>query len=117
MFPIPPQLSSIHQLMNAAELRQQVISQNLANVNTPGYQRLDVEFEEIYAQHLKEGGEMGTSTIAPRVFQEEGLNTRHDGNNVDVDREIGQLNRNAMLFQTYSQIVASQFDLMRRAIR
>lgn len=116
MFPIPSQIHHLSQLMNAAQMRQGVISQNLANVNTPGYQRLDVQFEELLAEQLKTGqpGNSG-GQLAPRIVAEQGLNNRSDGNNVDIDREIGQLNRNAMLYQTYSQIMASQFDIMRRA--
>jgi len=112
---IPPQINSLNQLMNAAQLRQSVISQNLANVNTPGYQRLDVQFEELLAEHLRSGKSPPGEGPAPRVVPEKGLNQRADGNNVDVDREISQLNRNAMMYQTYSQLMASQFDLLRRA--
>lgn len=116
MFPLPPQIDHLNQLMSAAQLRQGVISQNLANVNTPGYQRLDVQFEDLLAEHLKSETSAGAAVPQPRVVAEQGLNNRSDGNNVDIDREIGQLNRNAMLFQTYSQVMSSQFDLMRRAI-
>ncbi|WP_437226282.1 flagellar basal body rod protein FlgB [Planctomicrobium sp. SH661] len=115
MFPLPPQIDHLSQLMGAAQLRHGVISQNLANVNTPGYHRLDVQFEDLLAAHLKGGDKGATDVPRPVVVQEKGLNERSDGNNVDIDREIGQLNRNAMLFQTYSQIMSSQFDLMRRA--
>lgn len=114
---IPSQVNQLSQLMGAAQLRHGVISQNLANVNTPGYQRLDVQFEELLADHLKSGACLPGSSPVPQVVREEGLNSRFDGNNVDIDREISQLNRNAMMFQTYSQLMGSQFDLMRRAIR
>lgn len=114
---IPPQMNHLNQLMSAAQLRHGVISQNLANVNTPGYQRLDVQFEDLLAAQLKSGNSSSGQLLAPQVVPEAGLNSRFDGNNVDIDREIGQLNRNAMMFQTYSQLMGSQFDLLRRAIR
>jgi len=117
MFPLPPQINHLSQLMNAAQLRHGVISQNLANVNTPGYQRLDVQFEELLAEQLNSGNSAQASLLQPQVVPEQGLNDRGDGNNVDIDREISQLNRNAMLFQTYSQVMSSQFDVMRRAVR
>ena len=41
---------------------------------------------------------------------------RADGNTVDIDLEIGELQRNAMMYQTYSQLLAAQFATMRRAI-
>jgi len=112
---MPVQINHLNQLMNAAQLRQGVISQNLANVNTPNYQRLDVQFEDLLAEHLRSPDAAAGNLPQPTVVPEAGLNNRADGNNVDVDREIGQLNRNAMMYQTYSQLMASQFDLLRRA--
>lgn len=114
MFPIPQRLDQLAGLMGATQLRHGVISQNLANVHTPGYHRLDVQFEELLTEHLK--GEATSGEMPqPIVYEEQGLNERPDGNNVDVDREITEMNRNAMMFQTYSQLLASQYDLMRRA--
>ena len=95
-------------------MRQRVISNNIANVNTPNYQRLDVDFEEQLAKELK-----GTSVSAavPSVVLTKGLTARGDGNNVDIDREIGQLNKNAMLQQTYLQLLGSQLERMKLAIQ
>ncbi len=115
MFPLFPQLENLSQLMNASEMRQRVISHNLANVNTPGYQRLDVEFEEALAAHVKAGRSASSSVPAPHIVEQQGLTARNDGNNVDIDKEVIELNRNAMLYQTYSQILASRFDMLRRA--
>jgi len=115
MFSLPPQIDHLNHLMNAAQLRHGVISQNIANVNTPEYQRLDVRFEELLAQQMKSGKTSSEAVPKAQVYREQGLNDRPDGNNVDIDREIGQLNRNAMMYQTYTQIMTSQFDLMRRA--
>jgi flagellar basal-body rod protein FlgB len=119
MLRFTPQLEQLPALMDAAQLRQRVISQNLANVNTPGYQRLDVEFEEALAKEVKEqqeSGRTGMSEVTAKIVVDESASVRADGNNVDVDRELGQLNKNAMLFQMYSQLLQSQFASMRRAI-
>ncbi|WP_437205276.1 flagellar basal body rod protein FlgB [Planctomicrobium sp. SH664] len=117
MFGVSPQLGALAKLMDVADLRHHVISQNLANVNTPGYQRLDIDFEKEFSKAIQKGGVEATAGLKPRVIEEAGLAARTDGNNVDVDREIGELNRNALQFQTYSQLLSSQFDLMRRATR
>jgi flagellar basal-body rod protein FlgB len=111
------QVDGLTRLMDVAELRHRVISNNLANVNTPAFRRLDVEFEQAFMQELKSHSADGARSVEARIVEEQGLPERADGNNVDIDREIGQLNRNAMLFQTYSQILASQFEMMRRATR
>jgi len=110
------QIENLPSLMNAAEMRQRVISQNLANVNTPGYRRLDVEFESELAKAIDGSKPAGRSAVTPKIVEDNSASLRADGNNVDVDREIGQLNKNSMLFQMYSQLLRSQFDAMRRAI-
>jgi flagellar basal-body rod protein FlgB len=108
-----PHMELLGRLITATEMRQRVISNNIANVNTPNYQRIDVEFESQLAEELN-----GRSTghAAPVISLTPGLTARADGNNVDIDREIGQLNKNAMLQQTYIQLLGSQLEQMRLAI-
>ena len=101
--------------LTAQQRRMTVIANNLANVNTPGYHRHDVEFEE-HLTRLLQTGDLTSSLDAPRVVEVEGLPERADGNNVDVDQEIGQLNKNSLLYQTWTQILASKVSMMRSAI-
>ena len=100
-------------LIEASEMRQRVIANNLTNVTTPNYRRLDVEFEAQLAEELQ-GRSFGPAS--PQIVETPGLTTKADGNNVDVDREIGQLNKNAMLQQTYVQLLGSHLERMRLAI-
>ncbi len=101
-------------LMDAAELRHSVISHNLANVNTPGYRRLEVIFDDALEEA---GGTSGSGSSArPIVQEEQGLPVRADGNNVDIDREAVQLDKNALTYQTYSQLLATELQMMKLAI-
>ena len=112
---LPSQSGLLVRLLDAAELRHSVISHNLANVNTPGYQRLEVVFDDF----LDEAGtaQNGESTARPIVQEEQGLPARADGNNVDIDREAVKLEKNALSYQTYSQLLASEIQMMQRAIK
>ena len=108
-----PHIDLLGRLIGATEMRQRVISNNIANVNTPNYQRIDVDFERQLADELNG---MTSDRASPSVVLTKGLTARADGNNVDIDREIGQLNKNAMLQQTYIQLLGSQLERMRLAI-
>jgi flagellar basal-body rod protein FlgB len=108
-----PQFDLLSRLISATDLRQRVISNNLTNVNTPNYQRLDVDFETQLAQELTGHS---SQVAAPRIVEVRGLTSRADGNNVDIDREIGHLGKNAMLQQTYLQLLGSHLEQMRLAI-
>lgn len=115
MLGFPKQTELLTKLMEVSEVRHRVISQNLANVNTPGYTRLKVNFEDALSREIMDGNVTGAQ-VAPEVTEDRQLPARADGNNVDVDLEIGELQRNAMMYQTYSQLLASQFATMRLAI-
>lgn len=116
MLAVSSQADLLSRLLQVSELRQRTVSQNLANVNTPGYKRLAVRFEDELAQCLSQGQPHGASALEPVVVQPTGSSERADGNNVDIDIELGELQRNALLYQTYTQLLNSQFGTMRRAI-
>jgi flagellar basal-body rod protein FlgB len=104
------------QVMNAASLRHRVISQNIANVNTPGYHRLAVTFEDEMAQALVGHSPMGPAPVVkPHVVVADGPE-RVDGNTVDIDQEMGDLAKNALLFEAAAQIVTSRLSSYKAAI-
>lgn len=112
-------LSSRQQLLGSAlrfaELEHGLISQNIANANTPNYKTRELSFDDFLdaARHANTDSHPDGDV---EVRLTEGLATRADGNNVDLDREMGRLKQNAMLFKTLSQLLMSQMDVMRRAM-
>lgn len=105
----------LNRLLAASEQRQQVISHNIANVNTPNFKRLELDFEEALAGELKRGRGSGRQAEAV-VRQSHGLPMRSDGNNVDIDQEMGQLAKNALLQQTWLQLMGTEMGQLRRAM-
>lgn len=87
--------------------KQQVISANLANVDTPGYKTKYVTFEENFQSRLKEAAQTGDrkqirSAIANARWEVNNTNketSRLDGNNVDADVEIVEMTRAALQYQ------------------
>ncbi|MCA9061141.1 MAG: flagellar basal body rod protein FlgB [Planctomycetaceae bacterium] len=109
------QIDLLGRLINASDLRQKVISQNIANVNTPNYHRLDVEFESLLAQELQQQGT--AAEASPVIAETIGLTARSDGNNVDIDQEIGHLNKNALMQQVYLHLLRSELAEMKMAMK
>ena len=110
--------SQMHLLGNAldgAEQNHRVLSQNIANVNTPGYKTRRLEFDKLVQQLDSGAAQRGRVDDVP-VETLKGLEERVDGNNVDMEREISELKKNALAFQTYSHLMASKLATMRRAI-
>jgi len=101
--------------LNGAEQNHCLLSQNVANVNTPGYKTQRIQFDKFVKQLESEAAGRGLIDEI-EVEKVKGLRSRVDGNNVDMEREISELKKNALAFQTYSHLLASKLSTMRRAI-
>jgi flagellar basal-body rod protein FlgB len=104
-------------LLDVATMRQDVIAQNVANVNTPGYAIMEVSFEDNLREALASNDWRDRlSTVNPEVVQTAKEAERADGNNVDVDLEMGRLQKNGLYFQAYTQMLANELAQFRTAI-
>ena len=112
----PSQFDLLARLLDASSLRHRVIAQNVANVNTPGYHRRDVSFEDALARELPQSGRTQVPDVQPVVVEKTDGFVRSDGNNVDIDAEMGRLSKNSLLYGAYSQILAAKIASMRAAI-
>jgi flagellar basal-body rod protein FlgB len=109
-----PQMDLLARLLDAADLRHRVIANNVANVNTPGYRRQEVRFEEALSEALAKGGE--ATSVRPQVVEAAGDVGRADGNTVDIDAEMARLSTNSLLYRLFAQVLTGQLATMRSAI-
>ena len=94
--------------------RQQQITSNIANVDTPGYHGKDIDFQAEMRQVMS--GE-NSLQLQPASQEEVGLTERPDGNNVDIDREGLLLSQTQLQYQLGVQLVKSQFQTLLTAIK
>jgi flagellar basal-body rod protein FlgB len=102
---VGPQLERYLDLLSA---RQKLVVSNIANVDTPGYQTQDIDFQSEFQSAL--GG-------PPRVNEVSGLPSKNDGNNVSLDREARLLAENALRFSVASNLLRSEIQEVRVAIK
>ncbi len=117
--------------LDAAALRNSVIANNLANVDTPRFKRSAVNFEDELAKALNgSGGITGIRTharhipigprsateVSPRVEVQNDVSMRNDGNNVDIDREMAALAKNTILYNALVQQVSGEFQKLKSVI-
>jgi flagellar basal-body rod protein FlgB len=93
--------------MDLLATRQKLVASNIANVDTPGYQTQDIDFQREFQKTMG-----GTST----VVGVEGLAVKNDGNNVSLDRESRLLAENALRFQMASTLLHGEITQIRSAI-
>ena len=108
--------------MTAASIRQEVIANNLANVNTPNYKKSVVEFEELLAREIYGEEPDGKLKLVrthdkhlppedlpfhaePKIVEDNSTTMRVDDNNVDIDIEMASLAKN----QLYYNAIVTEF--------
>ncbi len=111
--------------LNGLAMRQEMIGQNIANVDTPGYHAQNLSFESAVkkAMQTQDGMSMGRTHAAHLTPASDstafftGLRTggteRADGNNVDIDTELIQMTETGLRFQTLSQTVSKKLALLK----
>lgn len=114
--------NKIERGLDAAWLRNNVISQNIANVDTPGYKRKVVRFEEFLNSEMK----TGVINSGGSKLYSEGMNVtedsaatsyRSDGNNVDIENEMALLAANNLRYNTLIQRINGNFAKLKNVIR
>lgn len=105
--------------LGAAGKRQEVLANNLANVNTPGYKRLDVEFDGMLAKAVdaaRAGDSSALDALRPGVNTDDSVSVRADGNSVDVDQEMAFLAENNIRYNALVQLSQKKLETLKYVI-
>ncbi|MFY9645234.1 MAG: flagellar basal body rod protein FlgB [Terriglobales bacterium] len=116
-----PLLRGLERVLDVSAFRHQILTSNLANVDTPGYRTRDVrEFAGEIEQSMS-GGEdspdgMSRAEFTPVARPVRGLLERPDGNNVSVERESLLLAENQLRFTVAVAFLKAEFHRLSSAI-
>lgn len=109
--------SLLGEMIGAASLRHQVLSRNIANIDTPGYRPMEVSFSE-ELRLASAAGELPATVVKAAVVADPAAGAgRYDGNTVDLDRQMAKMAENALWHNVLIQILNSRMNLLRTAIR
>jgi flagellar basal-body rod protein FlgB len=98
--------------LDGLALRQRVIADNVANIQTPGFLAGRVSFEDSLASAVADGSGVGTISTSRSLAA-----PRQDGNNVDLASETVLNIQTQLRYQLATQAVSQQFSLLRTAMR
>ena len=106
--------------LNVSALRNRVIANNISNINTAGYKRKYVSFEDTLLntkksvslkttseKHISSSSESGDE----RIITDKSTSTRSDGNNVDIDTEMVNLTANNMMYESLTTALNNRFAM------
>lgn len=125
-------LNNLNAALQAASLRHQVVSDNIANVNTPGFKRSEVVFEQLLAEKLQAPDEsklqvvrthakhlpmpLPDTPVTPVIERIDTTTMRADGNNVDIDAEMAAMAKNTIYYNAAAKRLGDFFSGMKSVI-
>lgn len=117
------QIDILKKTLNVSWLKNKAITNNIANVDTPGYKREVVKFDSILSSTIAGNNLTKThpnhidpASDGPRIEKERNTSFRKDGNNVDIDTEMAALSKNQLQFNIATQQLSSKLARLRKAI-
>lgn len=121
-------ITSLDQALNYSSLKQKVISQNIANVDTPNYKAKDVSFKEMLQNEIDQGiptykTDQRHIDFAPSPSSQPGVVTKqnvqynNNGNSVDMDQEMADLATNQIYYDALVEQLNSKFSTLQNVIR
>ncbi|WP_110953278.1 flagellar basal body rod protein FlgB [Anaerosinus massiliensis] len=127
-----PLVNVLSQSLSASNMRHSVISNNIANVNTPGFKKSEVVFESLLAEQLAPTGkhlqmvrtqdkhlpidETHNGIVNPQIQTIGTTTMRTDGNNVDIDSEMAALAKNTIYYNAVVRQLGDYFSSMKSVI-
>lgn len=116
--------------LQASQMRHDVIANNIANVDTPGFKTSHVEFESFMADALQGDSFVGRRTdprhiaigtsdasdVQPLVVTDDDSTMRMDQNNVDIDQQMSELAKNQIYYDTLVRQISGELSRLQLAI-
>ena len=110
--------------LDGAWARQEVLANNVANAETPGYKRFELDFRSYLAKAVEETPRLARTdprhlpgkSQADLMAKQDPSSISPDGNSVDIDKEMAEVSTNALYYQAVSSQLSSYLSLMRKAV-
>lgn len=114
-----PNYLAAKKTLDAVALRQEAINNNLANLETPGYKRVDLapNFEQELQKATASNNGAQIASLSPTLAPDTtAVASSKDGNTVHLEQELMCMNQNAMTHNLETQMVSGMLAKMRLAI-
>ena len=116
---------SLSRHLNLGSVQRKVISHNIANVSTPGYERKEMIFKDVLQKEknnlalttTQKGHLKSRSDMLGKVTIDKDTKIKNGINNVDIDQEMVDLAQNQMEFNTSATIMTRLFKSIKGCIK
>lgn len=125
-------IAALQKTLDTGSLRHKVLTSNIANIDTPNYKAFEVVMEDELKKNNRSAGPIelvrtssrhlsgrhsSSNPIKIKPVDSSGNNFRADGNTVDLDRTMGKLAENTILYRSAAQIIKKKFQGLINAIQ
>ncbi|UOD35051.1 flagellar basal body rod protein FlgB [Deferribacteraceae bacterium V6Fe1] len=121
-------INDLSAALNVSSLKNKVIAENIANIDTPGYKAKNIDFEKAMQEYFSGGQKLSLKTTDEKHIRggsgagfvsaefRNSPSLRNDGNDVNLDLEMYELSANGVLYSELSQLTGYQFTKLKTAI-
>lgn len=121
-------VSTLENALNYSSMKQKIVSQNIANVDTPNYKARDVSFKAAFEEALGQSFETKRTDVRHYEFKgrngsfqgtviKNNVNYNENGNSVDLDKEMSDLATNQIYFNALTERINGKFNSLQNVIR
>ena len=125
-------ITALQKTLDAGSLRHKVLTSNIANIDTPNYKAFEVVMEDALKRNNRSAGSIElvrtdsrhlsgrnpkSNPIKIRTADAGTNNFRADGNTVDLDRTMGKLAENTLMYRSAAQIIKKKFLGLKNVIQ
>ena len=118
-------ISLLERSLNIRSLQHRVLSSNIANMDTPNYKAVELAVAEEINRNQDSASSVQLVQTQPghlplkyspadhvklKIAKPPEFSLRGDGNTVDLDRTMGKLAENTLLFRTAAQLISQKFS-------
>ena len=125
-------ISALSKSLNLRSIQHKALSSNIANMDTPNYKAVELDVAEKMGR--KKGATPGlrlvqtraghlpfrsgrTDNVKLKAVRAPALSLRGDGNTVDIDRTMGKLAENTLLYNATAQLISKKFKGLKNVIK
>ena len=108
---------TMSKLMEMSQARQGVISNNIANANTPGFVRQQMSFRAEMSRALDQGDMTALQNVEGSLSSDLTNTPGLDGNNIAISEEMNEMMQNGVLYNLLSKAFTSRMNILKSAIK
>jgi flagellar basal-body rod protein FlgB len=102
--------------MEGSSMAQQAIAQNIANADTPGYRRVEVNFQSALQSAMQTGSPQAVNNVTFSEQTDAAAPVQADGNSVDLSTESADEATNGLTYEALTSVAASRIAILQYAM-